>query len=837
MKTIYLVPHTHYDVAWAFSREEYFGINVEILNQMLRVMKENPEFKFCLEQTFLLKEVEQRNPELWLCLKQLIEQERLEIVDGQYLMPDTMLPTGEVLIREILWGKRYCKEKFGIEVPVAWAADSFGMNAQLPQIYKKTGYKWLALRRGAKAWITHSEFVWRGLDGTTILTHWMPLGYRAGLYLDRLDQSFVDLNKYAATPHILMPCGSGSTPPQPEIPQAVEHWNKTHGEARMKIATPKEFFQALEEAEKRFEVVEGELYDDELVEVFPQVCTSRLWIFQSYRECEGLLMTAEEFATIAWLLGAEYPRFELREAWENVLFTAFHDIIAGCGVDEIYKEVKGICRSLKTKLGDMLSQSLSYIATKVNTGGEAILAFNPLTWRTQNWAEAHVQIPPEYSGVPGIKEGRGVESEVIELKRDEKAGTAEARIGFIAGLPPLGYRVYNLTQRGKEPEYRIKVGGQSIETPFFRVTSDKETGIIEVLDKEGRLLTKGNEVFIDDEIGDLYHHRARFADLIKSESGKGLEFGAFKPKSFRIENGNLRAKIIFEDEYYCLTWPYRLKEKFPPVLYKHRMLKIRKEVVVFRDLPRIEFITKIRNKHPNIRLNIRFDTGLERKVYYRETQFGVIPEPTEYFSRTRGLRPSEIPNFLSWFHLDNGARGITFMNKGLPANAIIEDSVYLRLIRSVSGLSADGQAGPLVPTPDALELNRDYTFEYALQHHEGDWRQSEAYKHGQEYHHRPLCTQANAKGNLPSEFSFLEISPCNLILSALKKAEDSEEVILRFFETKGEETMAEIELFRNIERAAVANLLEQEEYELRPDGNKLKFEVKPFEIVTLKLSL
>jgi alpha-mannosidase len=149
--------------------------------------------------------------------------------------------------------------------------------------------------------------------------------------------------------------------------------------------------------------------------------------------------------------------------------------------------------------------------------------------------------------------------------------------------------------------------------------------------------------------------------------------------------------------------------------------------------------------------------------------------------------------------------------------------VFLTLLRSVGILSADGDAGPLIPTPDALELNRDYVFEYALRLHDGDWKQAEAYKHGQEYHHRPLWVQANASGNL--------------VLSALKKAEDSEEVMLRFFESKGEETMAEIQLFRNIERATVANLLEQEEYELRPDRNKLKFQVKPFEIVTVKLRL
>ncbi|GAI46866.1 unnamed protein product, partial [marine sediment metagenome] len=182
--------------------------------------------------------------------------------------------------RGILVGKRYCKQKFGIEVPVAWAADSFGMNAQLPQIYKKAGYKWLAFRRGARAEITESEFLWKGLDGTTILTHWFPLGYRAGLDIDKWEESFAELNKYASTPNILMPCGSGSMPPQPETIPAVKKWNRTHPDIQMKIATPKEFFQALESSGKRFEVIEGELYDDELVAVFPQVCSSRTWIVQ-----------------------------------------------------------------------------------------------------------------------------------------------------------------------------------------------------------------------------------------------------------------------------------------------------------------------------------------------------------------------------------------------------------------------------------------------------------------------------------------------------------------------------------------------------------------------------
>jgi alpha-mannosidase len=176
------------------------------------------------------------------------------------------------------------------------------------------------------------------------------------------------------------------------------------------------------------------------------------------------------------------------------------------------------------------------------------------------------------------------------------------------------------------------------------------------------------------------------------------------------------------------------------------------------------------------------------------------------------------------------------MNKGLPAVMIVKGSVYIRLLRSVYGLSADGISGPLIPTPDALEL-KPYTFEYAIQPHEGDWRQAKIYKQAQDFYHLPRCIQANCQGELPEEFSFLKLSPDNLIFSALKKAEDSDAVIMRFFETKGEATTAEIKLFREIQRAAVVNLLEQEEYELKTDRNELKMEVRPFEIVTLKLEL
>ena len=191
---------------------------------------------------------------------------------------------------------------------------------------------------------------------------------------------------------------------------------------------------------------------------------------------------------------------------------------------------------------------------------------------------------------------------------------------------------------------------------------------------------------------------------------------------------------------------------------------------------------------------------------------------------------------MNWFDVSDGVRGLTFMNKGLPAVEISDDSLYITLLRSVGGLSADGTAGPFVPTPDALEL-KDYTFEYAVQPHDGDWRQAGMYKEAEEYHHLPIATTVQGTGQLDPELSFIEISPYNLILSALKKAEDSDQVILRFYETRGEATQAKIRLFWKIKKLALVNLLEEEVVALPFDNHEFTCNVNPFEIVTLKLEL
>ncbi len=830
MQTVYLVPHTHFDVVWAFTKEDYYQINELIYSKALELMKES-EFKFCIEQCFLLKAFEERNPKLWSGLREMIHLGKLEIVDGQWLMPDAMLPAGEVMIREILFGKRYAKEKFGVDVPVAWAADTFGLNAQLPQVYKKSGYKWLAFRRGLGKSVGNrvSEFLWRGLDGTTILSHWMPRGYRAGLDLDKLEQTFKTLSGVAATSQILMPSGSGVTIPQEETPDAVNNWNKIHKDSSMRIATPREFFTALEQQERKFEVVDGEMYNGHVQDVFPDVCSSRIWILLGTRECERLMVTAEKFATIAWLLGNQYPTEVIKRNWEKLLFIAFHDVITGCGIDEIYDGVEDDFDSISGELGELIKECKEYIAGKQEGGLSKVVVFNVLPWWVTNWVEIEIDVNPSGIKEPGLKDDYEIECQVLEIETGGNGAFDKAKLGFMAKVPPLGYKIYDVIERTTKPTGKMEAEENKLVTPFFTLWVDDKTGIVEVYDKGGRLLVRGNELIIDDETGDLYFHHSRLKQPIHSEGGEGLLYGDFKPISFNIEDNNQRAKITFEEAYYSLRWPYRLREKYKPLIYRHKNIEVYKEITVYRDIPRIDFTLQINNKHPDVRIRNRFDTGIAQPNYFRETQFGVIEEPGKFISDVAFKVPC-----LSWVDCGARDRGVTFFGRGIPINEMGEGYVYLTLLRSVSTLSADGESGPFVPTPKATEIG-SYAYEYALYPHAGDWKEAKSFRRADEFNHSLIASQICLGEGIQRGQSFLELRPDNLILSAFKKAEDSDEVILRFFETKGEETMAEIELFRNIGRVTVVDLLEREEFELEPSGNTLKMQVKPFEIVTLKL--
>jgi alpha-mannosidase len=829
--TIYLVPNSHYDVVWAFSKEDYYHINEIILQNAVEMMK-NSKFKFLVEQTYLLEMIERRNPNLFAEIKGAISKKRIEIVDGQYVMADPMMPIGEVLVREILVGKRYCKEKFDVDVPVAWAADGFGLNAQMPQIYRKSGYRWLAFRRGLPRTIGHrvSEFIWVGLDGSKVLSHWMPMGYRAGLEIDKWEESYQTLSNFATTHNVLMPCGSGGVPPQEDTPEKVNEWNSEHNDSRMVISVPSDFFRSLEKDVKELSEYQGELYSPDLENVFPDVTSSRIELKLAFKDCENSLITAEKMATLAWIYGKTYPVNMLSQMWKGMLFLVSHDVISCCGIDEIYDEAWEYISDIKERANRLIEDSAHHLA-KSKGRGNSITVFNPNNWEVTDWVELRVELASGWDRKVGIAlNGGEIPCEVLEFQKDENTGRYEATLGFVATVPPLGYRTYKLIKSNKKFDSGVEVHENEVINRFFRLSIDKDTGIVSVFSSDGREILEGNELVIDQEIGDLYFHRSQFDELIGSESGKGIHFSTFIPEELKIDRGPVRTVITFRDSFYCLQWPYYLTEKFGSRFQRHKTIDVCKQIMVYNDIPRIGFRTKICSKQSHIRIRVRFDTCMVVPNYTRQSQFGVIDLPLAKTLEESVRFPS-----LNWFNCQEGSHGLAFFSRGVPINEVKSGNIYCTLLRSVSVLSTDGKSGPLIPTPKAREVG-EHTYTYAVYPHSGDWKKAEVHRHGHGFNHRLFAMQTDVITS-NTEFTSFTLEPDNLIVSAIKKAEDDNAVILRFFETKGEKCRATLQMPRQIKSAECVNLLEEDESKLDIADGKLEMEVNPFEIVTLELSL
>ncbi|MFC1992279.1 alpha-mannosidase [Chloroflexota bacterium] len=841
---VYLVPHTHYDAVWVFTKEDYFYINIELILRKAVELIQKSDYKFLIEQTALIEEIERRNPLLFEKVTKLIKEGKIEIADGEYLMADTMIPNGETLVREILFGKRYVKEKFGVDVPVMWGADSFGYNAQLPQIYKKSGYKYFAFRRGVDR-DKPSEFLWQGLDGTEILAHWMPLGYRAGLDLSALEESLNKLKEVATTHHILMPSGSGVTLPQPETSRMVKRWNRTHEDSKIKIARSRDFFEAVEKEASNLEVRKGELYSGRYSEVFPDVCSSRIWIKQNLRKHENLILDCEKWATIAWLLGIPYPEDEFIENWKKILWGAFHDVAPGTGMDECYEEARGNFAYLEDHLPQTLWDLLSHFSQNLQSR-EDVIVFNPLSWEVRNWVEVDLWFEKgKVKRIEGMKNDQEeIEVEVLEFTRYADDSYQTVKIGFVATVPAMGYRTYKVMSRNprnlKTPKIRIK--GNTIQNQFFDVKVDPSNGLIEVL-QDGKPVVKGNELVLEGEIGDLYYHRQHLEESFKTESDKGIKYGKFRMKSFKINKTPLRRIIDIESDYFSLRWPYRLVDKFRPLLWRHKFLSVSKKIIIYEDVPRIDFQTTIDNQHPQVCIRVKFSTDIDSPEYQSETQFGVVNRPVDqyHFHPEEKWREKPCGTYpaMNWIDYSDDEKGVALINKGLPAHEIRDRELYLTLLRSVLMLSSDGETGPAIPTPDAQEF-KTYVFEYSLFPHEKGWKEANSFLPAYEFNHNlcgfqiPTGTRKRIRA-LPSRLSFVELKPENLILTALKKAEDSNEVVLRCFETRGEKTTGVVTLFKEPISARKVNLLEEEEEEIKCHGSEIRFDVKPFEIVTLKL--
>ncbi|HEX7258370.1 MAG TPA: glycosyl hydrolase-related protein [Nitrososphaeraceae archaeon] len=871
--TIHIVPHMHYDAVWILNKEDYYFVNIEyILKQALNLIKKS-DYKFMLEQTFLLEKIEKDYPHIFSEISNLIKENKIEIAGGQYLLADNMVPNGEVLIKEITEGKKFVKEKLKHDIVVSYGADEFGFNAQWPQILKNCGYKYFIFRRGIHI-STPSEFLWEGIDGSQILTHWMPLGYRAGLFLDQLTLSLKQLKKYASTNQILMLSGSGSTPPQPELVDVINEWNrkingkkgKSKNEYKMIMSSPLQYFNDLEKQNVKFKIRKGEMYSGKFSAVYPDCTSTRMWLKQGMKEFENSILLLERLDAIAWLINIHDENIsdQLHKYWKKILFVAMHDVLPGTGVDEIYNEVRDIFENERKSTSRSIFDYLKKISSITNFDND-IFIFNPLSWTVTNWVEIILEFNEgEIKGISCLKSGdQIIDIEILDYSLYQDNSIQKINLGCVISVPPLGFKTLDIVKSDKINGETIIAHGTSFKNKEYEIEVNRENAIITVFRsiKNNKKLhyCTGNEIILDEEIGDLYYHRENLK-LLKSETGDGIKYGIFKPEKYEVIHGKLKSHIKFKSKYFALRWPYRFTEKFKPMMYRHDFIDIEKEIIIYKNLNRIDFVTRIYNKHPHSRLRVKFDTQGRAKSYWCGIQFGAIERKTDlYYQKDTGKwfeKPSGVFPSFEWIDYavknnSNKTVGISLLHQGLPSHEIRDGSLYLTLLRSIVLLSSDGIMGPCIPTPDAAET-KPYTFRYSILPHENEWSEDLIYQHGSEINMPLISFQIkknnNIKKNNSSENnsnkikalvdfqSFLEISESNVILSTMKLSDDKKGVILRVYEIEGKKTITKIKLAANIKNVKLIDFMEDEIQEIKEiENDTITIEINPFKIITLKI--
>ena len=367
---VHVIPSFHYDLAYLRTFEEYLPRVRYIFTEVLNLAKENPDYTFLFEQAFLLKLATRLIPEHLSYLKELVTSGRVEIATP-YIQTDNNMVLGESFLRNVLLGIETIKS-FGGRAEVLWLGDVFGNNAQVPQIATVCGLKYIQFSRGLSE-DPPKTFIWRGLGPSEVLSYYG--GYGGLVPKDpREFKKLIDELSGILGENVLLMSGGDYAIPDRELPRIIRLLNQHFDNIEVHLSTPSKFFHDLEKSRKL--PIEVNDANPTLTGTYG----SRIRIKQEVRRVEYKLLSAETVATIATLLGWNYPVEEIKRCWEKLFMVQFHDIIAGSCVDSAYLWALRVLGDIDERLNSLVSNALNYIASKINinASGLPLIVFNPL---------------------------------------------------------------------------------------------------------------------------------------------------------------------------------------------------------------------------------------------------------------------------------------------------------------------------------------------------------------------------------------------------------------------------------------------------------------------------
>lgn len=829
---LYYIPHTHWEGAVFKTREGYLAEGLQNILRAMRLLKAYPDYKFALDQVAYFKPFLERYPEQEADFRRFIAEGRLQIVGGMDVMPDDVKPGGELFVRQLQYGKQYCREKLGIDVTVGWFLDTFGHHPQMPQILRLAGIKSFWFSRGVPNDQMPAEFLWQGIDGTTIPAFWLPgfygLFYGPPRSYPQFKQFFQDrfnfLGGHTHWPKRTGLAGADVSAPEDYAPPLVHQFNQDPSAGfEIRYAVPTDF-EAETERRPVLPTVRGDFNP-----IFQGTYSSRAELKARARTGEAMLLTVEKLNALAGTLGAPGDPSLAWRAWEPVLFNQTHDLGSGVMTDTVYDDTVRGYEFAERLGGQMEDAAWEKIAARIDTRGDGVpvVAFNPLGWPRTGAAE--IEIGVTEMGVKDFRladsAGASVPFQYLREVRYDDGGLKQARIVFIArDVPAMGWAVYHALPLRNDAGSKITDDSQSaaLENEFLRVAISSNSGAITSLfDKSAQweaLAAPGNVVARQQDKGDLWElyrglDGASYIAMTNHEevprSGQAL---------FSTDDSTARGRFIHGPVYS----EFSVSHPFANGSFATR-------IRLYAGARQVEIHTELVNNEKWVRYQALFPTTIHDGRNFQEIPFGAVERPAgiEY--------PAQ-----NWADYSDGRHGLALLNAGLPGNLVTDGTMMVSLMRShnLGGYGYGGGYEPGMSSESGFELGRLITFHYALKPHTGDWRKTEAYRDGLELADPLIARKAAPRaGPLPARWGLLEISPASVVLTSFKPGADGS-VALRVYEAAGESAPgASIHVNTKIKSAREANLLEDSGRPLTVKNNTVRFDLHPFQIETIKLNL
>jgi alpha-mannosidase len=809
--TVRAVGNAHIDMAWLWPWTETVEIVRNTFGTVLQLMRQYPGLIYAQSAAQDYVWMEEKYPELFKEIQQRVKEGRWEIVGGMWVEPDLNMPSGESLVRQILVGKSYFQQKFGVDVRIGWNPDSFGYNWQLPQIYKRSGLDYFVTQK--MSWndttkFPYKLFWWQSPDGSRILTYF-PHDYVNQIDPVRISEDVAEYVPKTGLPEILHLYGigdHGGGPTRTMLDSASRWQTGSNTFPTLTFGTAQSFF---DDVEKNLDHLKVPVWNNELYFQYHRgVMTTQSETKKRIRQSEELLLNAEKFSSLAMLDGQPYPQEELQSDWKKVLFDQFHDIMPGSGIAINYVDAARDLGVVALSGNKILSDSLDTLTARINTRGEGVpvVLFNPLGWARTDIAEVEAQFPSKFDPHSGVevRDSAGTVLPSSVFSRDDTTRTVKVR--FVAkSVPAMGYAVFHLLSvaRARPTSTTLKAGADGMENEFVSLKVDPKTGCItSLIDKRD-----GKEALAPGACGNLLQ---TFVDQPKEYDAWNIDAN-FEDQKWDLMDAE-QVKLIENTPVRAVI---QVRKKFQNSTFVQ-------DICMYPGVPRVDVNMQADWHEKHILLKVAFPVSVQSNYATYEIPYGNIQRPT-----TRNT-PEEKAMFevpaLRWGDLSDSSHGFSLLNASKYGYDAKGNVIRLSLLRS-----------PADPDPHADEGFHEFT--YALYPHAGDWKAAETERRGFELNYPliPLTTCAH-QGVLPSSFSLVQIEPGNVILTAVKKAEDSDALVFRFFEFEGKAGEVHLHFPNAATQAAQVNLMEKQDapLSLQEDGKGTTVTVHPYEIVTVK---